>query len=123
MQAVKPGYNESRFGMYSPASSAVLSRAKQSACKQTMKTLSLPSSRPVCLGLPTRRFFTTCSHAVALLALLVSALPAWAGTVTWDAGGASPATPADGAGIWDPSVANWSNGSGDNGWAVSYTHL
>jgi len=39
-----------------------------------------------------------------------------AATFTWDAGGASPADPADGSGTWDTSTAEWSNGAADSAW-------
>ncbi len=53
---------------------------------------------------------------LALLVQLASVPMVSAGTVTWDASGANAAVPTDGPGNWDLSVANWSNGSTDNGW-------
>ncbi len=45
-----------------------------------------------------------------------STLPNAVITYTWDAGGASPGKPADGAGNWDTTTADWSNGTADSAW-------
>lgn len=42
-----------------------------------------------------------------------------AATLTWDASGASPASPTGGAGTWSSTHLNWSNGATDVGWTVS----
>jgi autotransporter-associated beta strand protein len=39
-----------------------------------------------------------------------------AANLTWDASGSNPAAPTDGAGTWDTSTGNWSNGSTDVAW-------
>src|SRR6478736_10534563 len=51
-----------------------------------------------------------------LLSGLAGASTAQAATVTWDASGASPATPTDGAGNWSTANANWSDGVTDSVW-------
>lgn len=56
------------------------------------------------------------SLMLVLAGFALPSLSARAGTATWDASGANPAAPTDGAGVWDPTVAKWSNGSTDNGW-------
>jgi autotransporter-associated beta strand protein len=43
-------------------------------------------------------------------------LPNSVSTYTWDAGGASPAKPVDGAGTWNTTSALWSNGGSDVAW-------
>ncbi len=40
-----------------------------------------------------------------------------AATLTWDAGGVSPANPADGSDAWDTSSLNWSNGATNVAWS------
>ena len=39
---------------------------------------------------------------------------------TWDASGANPAAPTDGAGNWSITNANWSSGASDNDWSPGY---
>src|SRR4051812_39332275 len=38
-------------------------------------------------------------------------------TFTWDASGANPAAPTDGAGAWSTANANWSSGTSDSVWS------
>jgi autotransporter-associated beta strand protein len=54
----------------------------------------------------------------AASAIVVSACAqvSQAAIVTWDSSGANPSTPTDGAGSWNTSAANWSNGASDAGW-------
>jgi len=51
-----------------------------------------------------------------LLAHLAGSSTGQAATVTWDASGANPAAPTDGAGSWSTANANWSDGITDSVW-------
>jgi autotransporter-associated beta strand protein len=83
-----------------------------------MKTPPSPARHLISSGLASGQYSLSGSRRalVVLAVALGCCLPARAGSVTWDASGANPAAPTDGAGTWDPSVARWSNGSADNGW-------
>src|SRR5687768_3473846 len=53
--------------------------------------------------------------------ILVAAVASWAtaasaATLTWDSSGATPATPADGGGIWNSTDPKWSDGVSDIAW-------
>jgi autotransporter-associated beta strand protein len=63
----------------------------------------------------TYRHFKFATWSLGLSATgLISAVHA--ATLTWDASGANPAAPTDGAGTWDMALANWSNGAADLAW-------
>jgi len=51
---------------------------------------------------------------IAILFGLIQSAPA--AVVTWDASGANPTAPTDGAGNWSTANANWSDGVADNVW-------
>ena len=40
-------------------------------------------------------------------------------TLTWDSSASTPTAPVDGAGTWNTTGTNWSNGSTDSSWATS----
>lgn len=42
-------------------------------------------------------------------------------SLTWDASGANPTAPTDGAGNWSTTNANWSSGATDSGWTSGYS--
>jgi fibronectin-binding autotransporter adhesin len=55
--------------------------------------------------------------AAAPVATAMFGSSARASLLTWDSGGASPAAPQDGSGLWDAATdANWSNGTSDVVW-------
>jgi len=54
--------------------------------------------------------------AIVAASLLLSSLPAFSATVTWDASGSNPAAPTDGGGSWSAANANWSDGLIDSVW-------
>jgi len=53
-----------------------------------------------------------------LTGLLFLGRTAQGALVTWDASGANPAAPTDGAGNWGSTATKWSNGASDNGWVA-----
>lgn len=57
-------------------------------------------------------FPTLIGAAFSLLTLPL----AQSASLTWDASGSSPASPAGGAGIWSSGNANWSDGTTDSAW-------
>lgn len=59
---------------------------------------------------------TPLCRAILLLPLVLMAQRLPAATVTWDASGANPAAPTDGAGNWTTANANWSDGLTDSVW-------
>ena len=54
--------------------------------------------------------------ASAAASVTMSALPALAANLTWDASGTTPSHATDGAGSWDTTNVNWSNGTTDAAW-------
>ena len=54
--------------------------------------------------------------ALAVGAMFTASGAAMATTLTWDSSGSSPAAPVDGAGTWNTTSTNWSNGTTDAAW-------
>ena len=54
--------------------------------------------------------------ALAVGAMFTASGAAMAATLTWDSSGNSPAAPVDGAGTWNTTGTNWSNGTTDSVW-------
>ncbi len=54
--------------------------------------------------------------ASAAANVTMSALPALAANLTWDASATTPSHATDGAGSWDTTNVNWSNGTTDAAW-------
>src|SRR5262245_8365712 len=53
---------------------------------------------------------------IASASVLLSFLPAFSATLTWDASGSNPTAPTDGGGSWSVANANWSDGLTDSVW-------
>ena len=54
--------------------------------------------------------------ALAVGAMFTASGAAMAATLTWDSSGSSPTAPVDGAGTWNITGTNWSNGTTDAAW-------
>ena len=54
--------------------------------------------------------------ALAVGAMFTASGAAMATTLTWDSSGSSPTAPVDGAGTWNTTGTNWSNGTTDAAW-------
>jgi autotransporter-associated beta strand protein len=54
--------------------------------------------------------------ALAVGATFAASGAAMATTLTWDSSGSSPTAPVDGAGTWNTTGTNWSNGTTDSAW-------
>ena len=54
--------------------------------------------------------------ALAVGAMFTASGAAMAATLTWDSSGSSPTAPVDGAGTWNTTGTNWSNGTTDAAW-------
>ena len=54
--------------------------------------------------------------ALAVGAMFTASGAAMAATLTWDSSASNPTAPVDGAGTWNTTGTNWSNGTADSAW-------